>query len=101
MTDEPFYLIAVIRPRPERAPEAERELRALMAGTHDEPGCIRMELVVEDDDDGSAPTWYMLEKFRSRGDWDLHMQTDHVAVGNARLADLLRQPTELRFFTEV
>ena len=94
--DEPLYLIAVIRPRMERADEVEAELRALMAGTHAEEGCINMELVVSDDD---PDTWLMLEKFRSRADWDDHMRTEHVMRGNAKLADLLREPTELRFFT--
>jgi quinol monooxygenase YgiN len=79
----------------ERAAEVEAELRALMAGTHAEEGCIYMELVVSDDD---PTTWLMLEKFRSRADWDAHMLTDHVTRGNAALADLLREPTELRLF---
>jgi quinol monooxygenase YgiN len=79
----------------ERAEEAEAELRALMAGTLAEEGCIRMELVVSDDD---PTTWLMLEKFRSRADWDDHMRTEHVTRGNANLADLLREPTELRFY---
>jgi quinol monooxygenase YgiN len=94
--DEPLYLIAIIRPRMDRAGDVEAELRALMAGTHAEPGCIHMELVVSDDD---ATTWLMLEKFRSRADWEDHMRTDHVRRGNANLADLLREPTELRFYT--
>lgn len=94
---EPLYLIATIRPRVDRLAEAERELRALMAGTHAEPGCIFMELVESPDD---PTTWTMLEKFRSRSDWDDHMRTDHVVRGNAALADLLREPTELAFFTE-
>lgn len=93
---EPLYLIATIRPRPDRLHDAERELRALMAGTHAEPGCVYMELVQGDDD---PHTWTMLEKFRSRPDWEDHMRTDHVIKGNAALADLLREPTELRFFT--
>jgi quinol monooxygenase YgiN len=92
---DPFFLIAVIRPRMERAAEVEAELRALMAGTHAEEGCIHMELVVSDDD---PTTWLMLEKFRSRADWEAHMLTDHVTHGNAVLADLLREPTELRFY---
>ena len=71
--DAPLYLIAIIRPRMERAAEVEVELRALMAGTHAEPGCIHMELVVSDDD---PTTWLMLEKFRSRPDWEDHMRTD-------------------------
>jgi quinol monooxygenase YgiN len=96
-SQEPLYLIATIRPRPDRLEEAERELRALMAGTHAEPGCIFMELVESPDD---PTTWIMLEKFRSRQAWDEHMCTDHVTRGNAALADLLREPTHLAFFTE-
>ena len=96
LTDAPLYLIAVIRPRMERADEAEAELRTLMAGTHAEPGCVFMELTVADDD----PTvWVMFEKFRSRAAWEEHMRTEHVLRGNANLVDLLREPTELRFYT--
>jgi quinol monooxygenase YgiN len=40
----------------------------------------------------------MLEKFRSRADWEEHMRTDHVIRGNEALSDLLREPTELRFY---
>jgi quinol monooxygenase YgiN len=92
---DPFYLIAVIRPRMELAAEVEAELRILMAGTHAEQGCIYMDLVVSEDD---PTTWLMLEKFRSRADWDAHMQTDHVTHGNAVLTEMLREPTELRFY---
>ena len=95
--DEPLYLLAIIKPRPELAEEAERALRALMAGTRNEPGNISMDLVVSEDEPG---TWYMFEKFRSRADWDVHMATAHVTEGNATLAALLREPTQLRFFTE-
>lgn len=94
--DAPLYLIAVIRPRLERAAEAREVLRALVDGTRAEQGCIFMELVVGED----ADAWYMLEKFRSRADWERHMGTDHVREGNARLADLLLEPTDLRFYTD-
>jgi quinol monooxygenase YgiN len=95
--EQPLYLLAIIKPRPELADEAERHLRALMAGTRNEPGNIAMDLVVSDDEPG---TWYMFEKFRSRADWERHMTTSHVTDGNAALAGLLREPTVLRFFTE-
>lgn len=95
MSDQPLFLIAVIRPVPERAAEAEAALRDLMAGTHGEEGNVFMELVVSDED---PDTWLMLEKFRSRADWEAHMETEHVTRGNAILADLLREPTELRFY---
>jgi quinol monooxygenase YgiN len=95
--DESLYLVAIIKPRMEMAGEAEYHLRELMAGTRNEPGNIYMELVVSDTEPN---TWFMFEKFRSRRDWDDHMRTDHVTQGNAALAGLLREPTELRFYTE-
>jgi quinol monooxygenase YgiN len=96
-TDGPLYLVAVIKPRPDAADRVEARLRVMVAGTLAEPGCERMELVVSPDD---PHTWIMLEKFHSRRDWDDHMQTDHVTQGNAFLDGLLREPTELRFYTE-
>jgi quinol monooxygenase YgiN len=93
----PLHLLAVIKPRPELAHDAEMHLRQLMVGTRAEPGNCYMDLVVAEDDPG---TWYMFEKFLSRADWEAHMQTPHVIDGNASLAGLLREPTELRFFTE-
>lgn len=95
MSEQPLFLIAVIRPLPGRAAEAEAALRQLMAGTHAEEGNVFMELVVSDDD---PDTWLMLEKFRSRADWEAHMQTEHVIRGNTLLSGLLREPTELRFY---
>ena len=97
MSDDPLYLIATIKPRPDRLREAERELRLLMAGTRSEPGCVYMELVESPSD---PDTWTMLEKFQSRSAWERHMETDHVVHGNEALRDLLREPTDLRFFTQ-
>lgn len=99
LTDQPLYLLAVIRPRVDSAEAtaaAEAALRDLVAGTLREPGCITMELTV---DEADPTTWVMFEKFRSRADWEAHMQTEHVLTGNALLVGLLREPTELRFFS--
>ena len=94
-SDGPLFLVAVIRPRPECADDAEVHLRGLMACTRMEEGCEFMELATSDED---PHTWYMFEKFRSRADWEAHMTTRHVAEGNAALVGLLREPTELRFY---
>lgn len=91
----PLYLVAVIRPRLDSMATVEERLRIMMAASEQEEGCHYMELAVDPSDES---TWYMFEKFRSREDWDLHMQTDHVLAGNEFLADLLREPTELRLY---
>lgn len=94
--DEPLYLLAIIKPKQEFADRALVELQALMAGTRREPGNEYMDLAVSE---GDPDTWIMFEKFRSRRDWNEHMRTEHVQAGNAALADLLREPTELQFYT--
>lgn len=95
-TEEPLYLLAVIKPHMDHAAEAAEALTKLVAGTRQEPGNVYMEFTV---DQADPTTWYMFEKFVSRAAWDLHMLTPHVVEGNAALADLLREPTELRFFS--
>jgi hypothetical protein len=96
VVEEALYLLAVIKPRMDRAAEAETALKALVAGTLQEPGNMYMEFTVDQDD---PTTWYMFEKFTSRQAWEDHMLTPHVVLGNAALADLLREPTALRFFS--
>lgn len=93
---EPLYLVAVIKPRAERAEEVVDALRVMMAATRAEAGCEFYDLVVGDDE---PDTWLMLEKWSTRADWEAHMVTAHVVAGNEAVADLLREPTELRFYS--
>ena len=96
MLGGPLYLVAVIKPRMDVADEVAERLRIMRDATRAEPGNIYMELVIGDEPD----TWFMFEKFASREAWDEHMTLPHVTEGNAFLADKLREPTELRFYTE-
>ena len=96
MADAPLYLIAVIKPRMDVADAVLQRLHAMRDATREEPGNISMDLVVGEE----ADTWLMLEKFSSRPAWEEHMTLPHVGEGNAFLADKLREPTELRFYTE-
>ena len=93
---EPLYLVAVIKPKIERAHEVVEALRVMMAKTRAENGCEFYDLVVGDNE---PDTWLMLEKWSTRADWEAHMATDHVVAGNEAVADLLREPTELRFYS--
>ncbi len=55
-----------------------------------------MHLVQPQDD---PDTWVMPEMFRSRAAWD-HMRQPYNVNGNIILADLLREPSDLRLFDE-
>lgn len=96
MPSDPLFLIAVIKPHMHHADAVAERLRIMRDATRAEPGNVFMELVVGDEPD----TWFMLEKFACRADWEEHMTLPHVTEGNAFLADKLREPTELRFYTE-
>lgn len=93
---EPLYLVAVIKPKIERASEVLDILRVMMSSTRAEQGCDFYDLVAGDDE---PDTWLMLEKWSTRADWEAHMRTPHVVEGNEAVADLLREPTELRFYS--
>ena len=95
--DRAFFLVVTIRPRPDRLREAEEQLQSMRRASLTEPGCVFMHLVQPQDD---PDTWVMLEMFRSRAAWDEHMRQPHNVQGNVLLEDLLRAPSELRFFDE-
>ena len=96
MSGGPLYLVAVIKPRMDVADAVAERLRIMRDATREEPGNVYMELVKGEEPD----TWFMFEKFTSREAWNEHMTLPHVIDGNAFLADKLREPTELRFYTE-
>jgi quinol monooxygenase YgiN len=95
--DRPLFLVVTIRPRLDRAEEAEAQLQSMRRSTLNEPGCVFMHLVQPQDDPDS---WLMLEMFRSRAAWDEHMGQPYNTEGNKILADLLREPSELRLCDE-
>jgi len=96
MSGGALYLVAVIKPRMDVSDAVVERLRIMRDATREEPGNVYMELVVGEEPD----TWFMFEMFSSREAWDEHMTLPHVIEGNAFLADKLREPTELRFYTE-
>ena len=93
----PLFLVVTIKPRLDRLEEAEAQLQSMRRNSLNERGCVFMHLVQPHDD---PHTWVMLEMFRSRADWDEHMQQPYNTEGNAILEDLLREPSDLRLFDE-
>ena len=96
--DGALFLVVTIKPRPDRAAEAEAQLQSMRENTLKEPGCVFMHLVQPQDD---PDNWVMLEMFRSRAVWeDEHMTQPYIVEGNKILEDLLREPSELRLMDE-
>ncbi len=95
--DGPLFLVVTIKPKLDRMAEAEAQLQSMRRHTLTEPGCVFMHLVQPQDDPDS---WVMLEMFASRAAWDEHMQQPYNTEGNRILEGLLREPSDLRLFTE-
>jgi quinol monooxygenase YgiN len=95
--DGPLFLVVTIKPKLDRKAEAEAQLQSMRRSTLTEPGCVFMHLVQPQDDPDS---WVMLEMFASRAAWDEHMLQPYNTEGNKILEDLLREPSDLRLFTE-
>lgn len=95
--DGPLYLVVTIYPKPDRLAEAEATLTRMRDAARQEPGNVFMYLL---ESPGEPNTWIMVEKFASRAAWDEHMITETNLEGNRVLADLLRQPSDLKLLHE-
>ena len=95
--DGALFLVVTIKPRLDRLEEAEAQLQSMRRNSLTEPGCVFMHLTQPQDD---PDTWVMLEMFSSRSAWDEHMRQTYNVEGNVILADLLREPSELRLLDE-
>ena len=98
---EPLYLIAVIKPKDDQRERAARALADLQSATRDEPGCELYDLVTQDTKEPDGLTWLMIEKWSSREHWDAHMASAHVAAMGQLEGELMREPTELRFYGQL
>lgn len=94
---DPLYLIAVIRPKPDERERAAQALASLQVATRAEAGCELYDLVCDSE---ASDTWLMIEKWSSREHWNAHMATEHVAAIGRLESELMREPTELRFYEQ-
>lgn len=81
-------VVAVVKAKPGRESELERELRKLIVPTHAEPGCILYALHRSTSDPCEL---VFVERWRSRDDLDAHMKAPHLQHLPA-LAELLAEP---------
>lgn len=92
-----LYLVAELFPSPQRHDQAKAALEKLVAATRQEVGCELYELVAEQE----SGSWFILEKWSTRPDWELHMTTDHIKEIQETSSEYLLQPANLRFFEPI
>jgi quinol monooxygenase YgiN len=70
---EPFEATAFITPAPGRAEELRQRLRAVVARTVEEPGCIEFQVFELTDRPGSFVLW---EKFTDQAALEVHIAAE-------------------------
>lgn len=79
-------VLAVVKVRPGKAAEARDLLQSLLAPTLAEAGCVRYEMNASDDQE----TFWFVEQWASRPEWDAHMQSPALGRFKARFDELVQ-----------
>ena len=90
-------LVVLLRARAGHEPFLEAELRALVAPTRKEEGCLQYDLHRAAD---GASAYLLHEVWESRGHHTAHTKTDHFLRWNAR-KDALLASREVTFWTQI
>jgi len=95
---ERLTVVARIRAKPGKEKETHAALRALLAPTQAEAGCLNYDMH-ESLDDPAAFLFY--ENWESRAHLDAHIKTPHVQSFFDRASELLAEPVEIKFYRMV
>jgi len=90
--------IGTARAKPGQAGNLEREMRATVAATHAEPGCIHysMHQSLQDPD-----VFIFIERWASKADLDRHFESDHVKSLIERTQSMMDGMPEMQMFQMV
>ncbi len=92
-------LLVILNARRGKEKELENELRALVAPTRQEEGCLRYSLY-RAAGEGAAGVYLLYEVWRSREDHARHTQTPHFQRWSARKDEVL-ESRDSAFWTQI
>ena len=84
--------------RPGKEADARAAFEALLAPTHDEPGCVLYALHQGTDDPARLT---FVERWASQEELDAHLASDHIAAALARADELFVDGGDITVFTPV
>ena len=90
--------IGTAKAKPGKADELEREMRAAVAPTQAEPGCLHYSMHRSFED---AETYVFIERWASKEDLDKHFETDHVRDLIARTESIMDGMPTMQMFEMV
>ena len=88
-------VVARIKAQPGKEVEMERVLRAAVAPTHEEPGCLRYALHRSTDD---PATFLFVERWQSKAALDQHRETPHLKTLFGKLRELVAGPADVGIY---
>ncbi|KAB7845032.1 putative quinol monooxygenase [Streptomyces mobaraensis] len=91
---QPFTLVGIARPKPERAADLKELLLSFVEPTRREPGCLEYHFHEDRDEPG---VFVFYEAWRSRADLDAHLALPHIRDFQERRMDYLESDLEVRF----
>lgn len=91
----PLTVIARAKSRPGFEKDLESALRAVISPTHEEPGCVRYALHRSLENPSVVMT---VERWKSRADFDRHLNSLHVQELFRQVAGMVSAPPEIDLF---
>jgi quinol monooxygenase YgiN len=91
-------VIAYIRVRAGKEPEAEQVLSGLIRPTQNEPGCISYDLFARPDSPGN---YMFIETWKNREALTTHLQQPHVQAFISRSDELLAEPLDVSLWKHI
>lgn len=95
---EKITVIAHIRARAGKEPEAEQVLAGLIKPTQNEPGCLAYDLFTRPDNPGC---YMFIETWKNREALTTHLQQPHVRAFISRSDELLAEPLDVSLWQHI
>jgi len=86
MADERIAVLAKVKAKADKVEELKAELAGLIEPTRAEAGCVEYKLHVSDEDEAQ---FMFYEIWRSKEDFDKHIETPHLQGLLARTGELV------------
>jgi quinol monooxygenase YgiN len=94
----PVRVLALFRAKPDKIAELEAVLRAFVAPTRGEAGCVFYDLQQNPADPAD---FSFFEEWESEEHLEAHAASDHIAAGRALMPDLLAVPGDVRTYRQI
>jgi quinol monooxygenase YgiN len=98
MEKDTLHVIAHITARAGEESRVRAELERLIEPTRAEPGCLKYELFVNNE---NGSDFVFVEEYESDDAFKAHMDSKHVAEAIARAVPLLGAPPDIRRYRRV